>query len=144
MRQQTTLSHTDAQAALSAMQAECERRGKAVVMVVADAHGEQIAVLRLDGAPLPSLTIAMNKAFTAAREGKPTYDIGQKVRHPEKGFDIAYYGDPRFVGWGGGLPVVAASGEIVGSVAVSGLPQMDDIEIAKVGVAAILAAAATR
>jgi hypothetical protein len=26
--------------------------------------------------------------------------MGEGVRHLEKGHDIAYYGDPRFVGWG--------------------------------------------
>jgi glc operon protein GlcG len=51
------------------------------------------------------------------------------VRHPEKGFDIAYFGDPRFVGWGGGVPVWR-DGEVVGAIAVSGLPQEDDIRIA--------------
>ena len=37
--------------------------------------------------------IATNKAWTAARERKPTRTIGQSARDPEAGFDIAYYGD---------------------------------------------------
>ena len=56
-----------------------------------------------------------------------------KARDPEKGFDIAYYGDPRFVGWGGGLPVWR-DGEVVGAVAVSGLSSADDIDLATLGV----------
>jgi len=59
----------------------------------------------MDGAPVSSIRIAMNKAWTAARERKPTKEIGEKVKHPEKGHDIAYYGDPKYVGWGGGIPV---------------------------------------
>ena len=94
-------------------------------------------MLRLDGAPLPSTTIAANKAWTAARERKPTYDIGQAARHPEHGFDMAYYGDPRFVGWGGGVPVIVGV-DVVGAVAVSGLSQEEDAELAGLGVAAIL------
>jgi glc operon protein GlcG len=119
------------------MKADLERRGQAAVLAVADHHGEIIAVLRLDGAPLPSLQIAMNKAWTAARERKPSREIGQAARDPKDGFDVAYFGDKRYIGWGGGLPVML-EGVCVGSVAVSGLPEMVDIEIAQVGVKAIL------
>jgi glc operon protein GlcG len=137
MNQHTSLSHSDAEKAIAAMKAELERRGQAAVLAVADHHGETIAVLRLDGAPLPSLQIAMNKAWTAARERKPSREIGQAARDPKDGFDVAYFGDKRYIGWGGGLPVMLES-VCVGSVAVSGLPEMIDIEIAHVGLKAIL------
>ena len=134
MHQLTTLSHADAQRAIATIQDELHTRGKTGVIAVADEHGELIALLRMDGAPLPSITIAMNKAFTAAREGKPTLDIGAKLR--EKGYDVAWYGDPRYVGWGGGVPILA-EGKCVGAVAVSGLTQQEDHELAGMGVAAI-------
>ncbi len=138
MIQTKSLGLTEAQLAIQTIQAEVTRRGKAVVIAVVDPHGELIALVRMDGAPLPSITIATNKAFTAARKGEPTRDIGQRVRDPEKGFDIAYNGDPRYVGWGGGLPV-RINGELVGAVAVSGLPETEDMEIVAMGVAAITA-----
>ena len=109
---------------------------KAAVVAVADAHGELIAFARMDGAPISSIRIAANKAWTSARERKPTKDIGERVRHPEKGHDIAYYGDPRFVGWGGGVPIWK-DGEVVGAVAVSGLSSSEDIVLAELGVAVI-------
>jgi glc operon protein GlcG len=130
------LEYADARRAIDAIVAEISRRGKAAVVVVADSHGEVIALARMDGAPLSSLAVAANKAWTAARAGKPTADIGKKVRDPEHGFDIAYYGDPRFVGWGGGIPV-RKDGKIVGSVSVSGLPETEDVEVASFGAAAI-------
>jgi glc operon protein GlcG len=52
---------------------------------------------------------------------------------------MAYYGDPRYVGWGGGVPVVR-DGSVVGSVAVSGLTQEEDAELAAMGAAAALEA----
>jgi glc operon protein GlcG len=131
-----TLSHTDAQRAIEAIQQELIRRGKAAVIAIADEHGEMIALLRMDGAPLASILIASNKAWTAARERKPSKDIGVRVRDPEHGFDIAYFGDPRYIGWGGGLPVWA-NGGVVGAVGVSGLPEAEDIELAEIGVQAI-------
>jgi glc operon protein GlcG len=82
------------------------------------------------------VTIASNKAFTAARAGKPSFDVGTKARHPELGFDVAYYGDPRFCGWGGGVPV-KKDGKVIGAVAVSGLPQEEDMEVVQLGIAAI-------
>jgi glc operon protein GlcG len=136
MRKITTLSHNDAQTAIETIRAEVARRGKSASIAVADNHGELIAFLRMDGARLNTINIACNKAFTAAREQKPSRDVGQAARHPEKGFDIAYLGDPRYVGWGGGLPVFV-DGACVGAVAVSGLPEMEDIEVCQLGVRAV-------
>lgn len=133
------LSLADAERALAIIQAELEARDKAAVLAVADAHGELIALRRMDGAPLASIVIATNKAWTAARERKPTREIGQAARHPQDGFDLAYYGDSRYIGWGGGVPVVLA-GAVVGAVAVSGLSEAEDMELAKMGIAALLEA----
>ncbi|CAG0930393.1 hypothetical protein TFLX_01710 [Thermoflexales bacterium] len=137
MHQVTTLGQAEAQRAIQVIQAELQKRGKAAVIAVADAHGELIALLRLDGAPLASIVIAANKAWTAARERKPSREIGQAARDPVNGFDLAYFGDPRYIGWGGGVPVVV-DGVVVGSVAVSGLPEQEDMEVVQVGVAAIV------
>ncbi len=106
---------------------------KAAVVAVADSHGDLICFARMDGAPVSSIRIAMNKVWTAARERKPTKEIGEKVKHPEKGHDIAYYGDPKYVGWGGGIPVWK-NGEVIGAVAVSGLSSNEDITLAMLGV----------
>lgn len=105
---------------------------KAVAIAIADSHGELIAFARMDGVPLPSIVIAMNKAWTAARTGKPTQEVGERVKHPEKGHDISYYGDSRFVGWGGGVPVLR-NGQIAGAVAVSGLSSAEDTALATLG-----------
>jgi glc operon protein GlcG len=137
MNTYTSLGHLDAQRAIMAIQAELGRRGKAAVIAVADAHGELLGLLRLDGAPLASILIATNKAWTAARERKPTRELGQTARDAKEGFDMAYYGDSRYVGWGGGLPVMV-DGTVVGAVAVSGLPEHEDMELAQIGVTAVL------
>lgn len=137
MIQQQSLGHLEAQQAIEAIKAELFKRGLAAVIAVADAHGELIALLRVDGAPLPSIVIASNKAWTAARERKPSRELGQAARDAVTGFDMAYFGDRRYIGWGGGLPVKIGD-QVVGAVAVSGLPEMVDIELAQIGVAAIL------
>ncbi|HZC23507.1 MAG TPA: heme-binding protein [Candidatus Binatia bacterium] len=127
-----TIDYPGAEKAVSLIVQKAREMQKAVAIAVADSHGELIAFARMDGVPLPSITIAMNKAWTAARTGKPTQEIGEKVRHPEKGHDISYYGDPRFVGWGGGIPV-RKNGDVAGAVAVSGLSSIEDAALAKLG-----------
>lgn len=139
MRTLRSLGHAEARVVIEAIGRELDRRGRAAVIAVADAHGELIALERRDGAPLPSILIATNKAWTAARERKPTRELGQAARSADGGFDMAYFGDPRYIGWGGGVPV-RADGEVVGAVAVSGLPEQEDMELAALGVAAIDAA----
>ena len=137
MQHHPTLDHRDADIAIRAIIAEMTKRNVLGVVAVADMHGELIALMRMSGAQLQSGTIATNKAFTAARACKPTRDIGRKIRSADQGFDIAYYGDPRFIGWGGGMPVIVG-GQCVGAVAVSGLSEDEDIELANLGIAAIL------
>jgi glc operon protein GlcG len=127
-----TIEYAEARKIVDAIVQRALQMKKAAVIAVADSYGELLAFARMDGAPVSSVRIAANKAWTAARERKPTKDIGEKARDPEKGFDIAYYGDPRFVGWGGGIPVWR-DGEVVGAVAVSGLSSAEDIDLATLG-----------
>ena len=132
MRTSQTIEYSEAKRIVDLIVERALQMQKAAVIAVADSHGELIAFARMDGAPISSIRIAANKAWTAARERKPTKEIGEKVRHPEKGHDIAYYGDPKFVGWGGGIPVWK-NGEVVGAVAVSGLSSNEDISLASLG-----------
>ena len=149
MRTVPVIDYSEAKKIIDLIVEKASQMQKAAVVAVADSHGELIAFARMDGAPISSIRIAANKAWTAARERKPTKEIGEKVRHPEKGHDIAYYGDPRFVGWGGGIPVWR-DGEVVGAVAVSGLSSTEDIALATLGVelvasrSAIILSAQTR
>jgi len=129
MRNLPVIDYAEAKKILDLIVEKAAQTEKSVVVAVADPHGELIAFARMDGAPISSIRIAANKAWTAARERKPTREIGEKVRHPEKGHDIAYYGDSRFVGWGGGIPIWK-DGVVAGAVAVSGLSSREDVELA--------------
>jgi glc operon protein GlcG len=132
MRTLHTIDRSEAKRAVDLILEKASQMQKAAAIAVADSHGDLICFTRMDGVPVSSIRIAMNKAWTAARERKPTREIGEKVKHPEKGHDIAYYGDPQYVGWGGGIPVWK-NGEVVGAVAVSGLSSNEDIVLATLG-----------
>lgn len=127
------INHKEANQLVQEIVAELVKRNKIGVVAVADSHGELLAFLRMDGAKLPSITIAQNKAWTAARSQKNTLELGKSIKDLAKGYDISYYGDPKFTGFGGGVPVWK-EGKVIGSVAVSGLSQEEDEEVALVGV----------
>lgn len=133
MRTVQTIDYSEAQRALDLIVEKALQMQKAVVVAVADSHGDPICFARMDGARVSPVHIALNKAWTAARERKPTKELGDAVRHSEKGHDIAYYGDPKYVGWGGGIPVWK-NGEVIGAVAVSGLSADEDSALAALGV----------
>ena len=139
MRQELTLSDHDARIAVEVIRAETEKRGKSAVIAVVDSRGELISLLRMDGAAFSSVNVATNKAFTAARLKRPSSLIGRNARHPETGFNISYYSDPRYIGFSGGLPVII-DGQTVGAVAVSGLTESEDEELAELAITAIRAA----
>lgn len=138
MYQRTCLSLGDAQRIVGAIQAELEKSGRGAAIAVVDSHGELIAFARTDGCPFPSIQIAINKAFTAARERRPSRSVGA-ASHAE-GFPMTNFGDLRYVGWGGGLPILHDQ-RAIGGVGVSGLPEEEDIRLADLGVAALEATA---
>src|SRR5690606_6439815 len=112
--------HQEATRIVAAIQQALEQRGQGAAIAVVDAHGELLAFLRTDGCKLPSITIALHKAFTAARERRPTADIGAESRNAP--FPMTNFGDLRYTAWGGGLPI-SYHGEVIGAVGVSGLTE---------------------
>ena len=128
------LGHDDAWKVVEAVRRHLGSHGLGAAVAVVDTHGELIAFLRTDGCPLPSVANAMNKAFTAARERTSSQSIGQKSR--ADGFPITNFGDLRYTGWGGGVPL-EVDGAVVGAVGVSGLSEEVDIRLAGIGAAAL-------
>ncbi len=135
MRSVWNLGEAEARIGMDACLDELKRRDKAAVIAISDGHGELIALWRTDGCALPPIVIAQNKAYTAARVRGPSGDLGRNAH--KDGSDVHYHGDARYVGWDGGAPVIY-QGVCVGAVAVSGLSGKEDLEIAQIGITAIL------
>jgi len=127
-----TLSHADAMTMLEAVRADLDKTGRGASVAVVDAHGELIAFLRTDGCRLSSIEIAINKAYTAAREQFESKAVGNASKR--EAFPMTNFGSLRYVTWGGGVPV-KYEGVVVGAVGVSGLPEDDDMELARMAVA---------
>lgn len=102
--------------------------GLGAAVAVVDAHGELVAFLRTEGCPLPSIKIAIAKAFTAARERKESRALGDAARAED--FPLTNFGEIGYVGWGGGVPLVADD-ETIGAIGISGLPEEEDMKLAR-------------
>ena len=136
MQTYSELGEAEARIAIDTCLAELRRRNKAATVAVGDRHGEVIALWKMDGASLPSAVIAVNKVFTSSRTRKPSGDVGRGTFADNA--LMSYHGSDRYVGWDGGVAVLVG-GECVGSVSISGLAGEEDLEIAQMGVDAILA-----
>ncbi len=132
MHRQYHLSHADAWRVVETIRERLDAEGKGAAIAVVDSQGELLAFLRTDGCRLPSINIAINKAYTAAREQKPSRAVGDASR--VENFPMTNFGDLRYTAWGGGVPVLYR-GEVVGAIGVSGLPEGEDMQLAALGAA---------
>ncbi len=128
MYQRYQLSHADAQQVIDHLSIKLDEKKLGAALAVTDSQGELKAFLRTDGCPLPSIQIAMNKAYTAAREKTESGNVGQASR--VENFPLTNFGDLRYTGWGGGVPIIF-HGQVVGAIGVSGLPEEEDIKLAR-------------
>lgn len=122
------IGHAEARGLIAMIADRLDAEGKGAAVAVVDPHGELVAFLRTDGCGLASIDIAIHKAFTAARERVESGVLGERSRRD--GFPMTYFGDPRYVGWGGGVPIVVG-GDVIGAIGVSGLPEAADVELAR-------------
>ncbi len=125
MRTTTNLDLNDAGRLLDGARARSFQIGVPMCIAVTDASGNLVAFERMDGGKITSVTIAIDKAYTAAAAKKATHEYGTASQPgaPAYGINSAIGG--RLMVVGGGLPVIV-SGEVVGAVGVSsGTPDQD-------------------
>ena len=125
-----------AHAAAGAAAAEAARLGTAVNIALVDPAGLLAAFVRMPGAPLHSVEIAIDKAYTAASFGLPTSRWHVALDGHSPAVRDGLLRRPRFVAFGGGLPVLEG-GERIGGIGVSGGSEAQDEAIARAGLAAL-------
>lgn len=126
-----------AEAAAAAVQAAvryAEAKGWKINVAVCDRGGNLMAFLRMPGAFIHSIEIAIDKAYTAASFGFPTKAWMGAIGHDD-GMKFGFSNQPRLIVFGGGLPI--GSGDWIGGIGVSGASEAEDEECARAGLAAI-------
>ena len=133
--EQRSITAEAANAAVVAAVARAGELGIRINVAVTDASGVLAAFLRMPGAFLHSVDIAIDKAYTAASFGLPT-QAWMGVIGQDDALRIGLPLRPRMVVFGGGLPIVE-DGELIGGIGVSGGSAEQDEACARAGLAAI-------
>ena len=112
--------------------------GVPMVIAIVDESGVLKAFRRMDGAPLLSVDIAKDKAYTAAAFGISTDGWFDFIKNdPPLLHGIVH--TPRLVVFGGGYPV-QSGGQTIGAIGVSGGHYEHDMKVAQAALAAFAAA----
>ena len=112
------------QRALSKAAAEFKRP---ICVAVCDAYGFLVAFARQDGAPIRSIWISQQKAFTAARMGVSTEAFLARLR--KDNIEAAWFGE-NLVALPGGNVVKDDAGRVIGAIGISGLAAHEDQQVA--------------
>ena len=105
-------------------------------IAVVDAGANLVAFVRMDGAWLGSLDIAIKKAKTARYFDMNTGEIG-KLSQPGGSLFNIEHSNNGLITFPGGIPLKDASGEIVGAIGVSGSIVENDHAVAQAGADAL-------
>ena len=130
-----SISSELAQKMVNAAVAKARELGVTENVAILDDGGSLKAFHRMDGASIPTIEIAQNKAYTALF-GVPTQDFFDFIqRDPSLLAGIPTLA--RVAAWGGGLPI-KLNGEVVGAIGVSGAPMVqNDVDCARAALALV-------
>jgi len=130
-----SISSDLAQRMVNAAVAKARELGVTENVAILDDGGNLKAFSRMDGAPIPTIEMAQNKAYTALL-GVSTQDFFNFIRSDPS----LLAGIPtlaRVAAWGGGFPI-KVNGEVVGAIGVSGAPTVqNDVDCATAALALV-------
>ena len=106
-------------------------------IAVVDAGGNLVALVRMDGAWLGSLDIAVDKAWTARAFDMPTAALSGLTQSGQPGFGLNTTNGGRVVIFGGGIPI-KNNGAVIGAVGASGGSVEQDVLVAEAALSGIL------
>ena len=119
-----------------ACEAKAEQAGwRKINIAIYDDGGNLKLFRRQDGAFMHSIQIAQLKGRTSAGMPRATRELGKLNYSKEHPYGIEQV--PGLVSFPGGLPILAASGEQIGGIGVSGATGDQDEECASVAIEAI-------
>ena len=127
---QGTVSLEDARRVIAAGEEAADKIGQPQNIAVVDAGGNLVSHIRMDGAWIGSVDIAINKAFTARAFDLPTADLAADSQPGGQFYGIEQTNEGRVVIFAGGIPL-KRRGKVVGAVGVSGGDGDQDTAVAE-------------
>ena len=132
-----TLTLDGARIAVEAAESHAQSISVPMNIAIVDSACHLLAFIRMEGAKVTSINLAIDKAFTAAGHRIPTSLYKDNVWPGGAAFGIWNSNGGRFTTIGGGVPIVDDEGRVVGAVGCStGTPAQDE-EVAFAGVSAV-------
>ncbi|MBP0048588.1 heme-binding protein [Marinobacterium sp. AK62] len=129
----TRLDQQDARLLIDGARQKAEEIGVPMCIAIVDESGSLVAFERMDGGKITSVTIAQDKAFTAAAARKATHEYNEKCVPGSLVFGIHTALGGRLCVVGGGLPV-SVDGEVVGGIGLSSGTPDQDMACAQAGI----------
>lgn len=129
-----SLDLADARRIIAAGERKAIELGIPYNIAVADAGGGLVAHIRMDGAWLGGVDIAIDKAWSARAFDMSTDELSHLAQSGQQGFGLNTTNDSRVVIFGGGIPI-RSNGTVIGAVGASGGSVKQDIEVAEAAVA---------
>ncbi|HEX8247197.1 MAG TPA: heme-binding protein [Pyrinomonadaceae bacterium] len=125
----------DARKIIAAAEKKAAEIGQPMNIAVADAGGNLVAHVRMDGAWLGSIDVSIKKAWTARAFDITTKDLAEHSQSGDQFFGIHASNNGRVMIFAGGIPL-RKGGQIVGAIGVSGGSGEQDHSVAEAGAAA--------
>jgi uncharacterized protein GlcG (DUF336 family) len=129
------LSLEDARKVIAAAEKKAQTLEQPMNIAVADAGGNLVAHVRMDGAWMGSIDISIKKAFTARAFDISTQELAKLSQSGGQFFGIHASNEGRIMIFAGGIPLKRA-GKVVGAIGVSGGAGEQDQAVAEAGAAA--------
>lgn len=131
-----SITACQAQEAIKIARKKSEELDTKMNIAIVDAGANLKAFLRMDGAWLGSVDIAIKKAKTARYFDMNTGEIG-KLSQPGGSLYNIEHSNNGLITFPGGVPIVDDSGDIIGAIGVSGSSVENDHTVAEAGAAAL-------
>jgi uncharacterized protein GlcG (DUF336 family) len=131
-----TVTLADARRIIAAAEKKAAEIGQPMNIAVADAGGNLVAHIRMDGAWVGSVDISIKKAFTSRAFDIATKDLATHSQSGNQFFGIHASNDGKIMIFAGGIPL-KHGGKVIGSIGVSGGSGDQDHAVAEAGAAAL-------
>src|SRR5690242_11848886 len=129
------VSLTDARRVIAAAERKAQEIGQPMNIAVADAGGNLVAHVRMDGAWMGSVDISIKKAWTSRAFDISTKDVAPFCQPGKDFYGIHATNDGKVIIFAGGIPL-KRNGKVVGAIGVSGGSGEQDHAVAQAGEAA--------
>ncbi|HTK74284.1 MAG TPA: heme-binding protein [Gemmataceae bacterium] len=122
----------DARRIIAAAEKKAQEIGQPMNIAVADAGGNLVAHVRMDGAWMGSVDISIKKAWTSRAFDISTKDLSKFAQPGEDFYGIHATNEGKVIIFAGGIPL-KQNGQVVGAIGVSGGSGKQDQSVAEAG-----------